>query len=213
MEFMGEFETHLTIAYPEPASASQFALTIWARDHGMKFLQIELADGLTPVQPMLSWRGNGSRTSQMVRIQRISDELAKAGFCVTRSKLEASPSNDDIPENDTDVDRDANRYFEHHVKLLLSHDDTLRVQQIAQRHEAHLSRNAFVQRVDSLFERFVTQRCWNVGRKTAQRRLDILLSELQRAALTIIESEAEYVVYDSNLSLDAGWITEGGTDA
>lgn len=210
MEFTGEFETHLTVASLEPAS--QIALTTWARDHGMKFLQIELAAGLTPIQPMLSWRGNGSRTSQMVRIQSVSDELTKAGFRITRSKLEASPCNDDIPENDTDVEHDATRYFEHHVKLLLSHDDTSRVQQIAQQHEAHLSRNAFVQREDSLSERFVTQRCWNVGRKTAQRRLDGLLSELQRAALTIIESEAEYVVYDSNLSLDAGWITEGGTD-
>ena len=210
MEFTGEFETHLTIASPE--CASQIALTTWAREHGMKFLQIELADGLTPIQPMLSWRGTGSRTSQMVRIQSVSDELAKAGFRVTRSKLEASPRNDDIPENDTDVEHAAMRYFEHHVKLLLSYEDISRLQQIAQRHEAHLSRNAFVQREDSLSERFVTQRCWRVGRKTAQRRLDLLLSELQQAALTVIESEAEYVVYDSNLSLDAGWITEGGSD-
>ena len=148
----------------------------------------------------------------MVRIQSVSDELAKAGFRVTRSKLEASPRNDDIPENDTDVEHAAMRYFEHHVKLLLSHEDISRLQQIAQRHEAHLSRNAFVQREDLLSERFVTQRCWKVGRKTAQRRLDLLLSELQQAALTVIESEAEYVVYDSNLSLDAGWITEGGSD-
>ena len=61
-------------------------------------------------------------------------------------------------------------------------------------------------RSDGYEERFVTQRCYRVGREYARKVLQALIKDLQVAAYRIVDVEAEYVVYDSDLTLDAGWL-------
>lgn len=147
----------------------------------------------------------------MIRIRNMSANLRHDGFRVVRAKLEVSADHDDVPTDDAAAQQaDKSRYFEHHIKLLLPADsDLMALQQLAERHGAQLSRNALRQRDDDWQERFVTQRCQQVGRDSAQAALQRLLHALTIAGFNIIETEAEYVVYDSNLSLDAGWIEEG----
>jgi len=209
--FGGRFETHLTIA---ASGAAQVAcLKTWATARGLKCLHIQLSRGTTPSQPMLTWHGFGVLSDQMVRLRNMSASLRHDGFRVVRAKLEADPDNNDVPVDDAAAQQaDKSRYFEHHVKLLLRSDSDLAVlQELAERHAGHLSRNAFRQRDDGLQERFVTQRCWNIGRNSARAALALLRHDLTMAGFNILEAEAEYVVYDSNLSLDAGWIQKGET--
>lgn len=209
--FDGRFETHLTIAASE---ASQIAcLKTWAAARGLKCLHIELSRGTTPSQPMLTWHSSGVLSDQMNRLRNMSADLQHDGFRVIRAKLEADPDNYDVPADDVAAQQaDESRYFEHHVKLLLPADsDLASLQQVAEQHAGHLSRNALRQRDDGLQERFVTQRCWSVGRDSAQATLTRLLHDLTMAGYNILETEAEYVVYDSNLSLDAGWIRASET--
>ena len=115
-----------------------------------------------------------------------------------------------VPHSDADGQRQPpDRYFEHHVKLLLDHPlDVERVTAIARDHAAHVSRNALRTREDGREERFVTQRCYRVGRETAQRRMTELIDAMKAAGHHVLEAEAEFVVYDGNLSLDAGWLDE-----
>ncbi len=207
--FVGQFETHLTIA---ASAASQVAcLKTWATARGLKCLHIQLSRGTTPSQPMLTWHSSGVLSDQLNRIRNKSANLRHDGFRVVRAKLEVSAEHDDVPADDAAAQQaDKSRYFEHHVKLLLPPDsDLMSLQQLAEHHAGHLSRNALRQRDDDLQERFVTQRCHHVGRDTAQAALQRLLHDLTIARFNILETEAEYVVYDSNLSLDAGWIEEG----
>jgi hypothetical protein len=124
-----------------------------------------------------------------------------------RVKIEAAPWNQGVPEQDSDaVDE---RYFEHHVKLLLP-DATagtlVALARLLQPHQARLSTNARRQRADGRHERFVTQRCHRAGRITAKARLERLLAALSEHE--ILEVEEEYVVLDSNLELDRGWLEE-----
>ena len=55
-------------------------------------------------------------------------------------------------------------------------------------------------------ERFLTQRFYRTGRRSAENSLAALLEDLGRHQIEVLESEAEYVVFDSNVDLDAGWM-------
>ena len=68
-----------------------------------------------------------------------------------------------------------------------------------------LSRNA-AKVEGARHERFVTQRCWAAGRTTARGHLDNLVTALRAGRYDLIDVEEEFVVYDSNLAVDAGWL-------
>ncbi|GAA2272672.1 hypothetical protein GCM10010430_68300 [Kitasatospora cystarginea] len=204
----GDFEVHLTVA---PAAAD--ALAGWAADHGLKFTHILLAQGAAMSQPMLTLRASGTIDEAAAATARTADRMAQAGFTVLRLKIEATPWAEGVPASDGDAaQHGAHRYFEHHVKLLLSgSEDPDGLAELAARHSAHLSRNARRVRADGLRERFVTQRCRLVGLATAGRRLDALLAELTADGHRIASVEREFVALDSDETLDAGWIAENHT--
>ena len=100
----------------------------------------------------------------------------------------------------------AHRYFEHHIKLLLESDRDSPLRELAQLHSAHLSRNALQTRNDGFEQRFVTQRCIGVGRSAAKKQLQILVDSIESLGYHPLDIESEFVVYDSNLALNRGWI-------
>ncbi|MDB5338804.1 MAG: hypothetical protein JWN70_4423 [Planctomycetaceae bacterium] len=210
MEYAGDLETHLTV---ESVPADRIAvLRRFAELQGLKCLHIVLDRGHSVSQPMLTRHGQGVLSSELEVARELADRLREAGFDVTRIKIEAAPLNEDVPQSDgAAASLPANHYFEHHVKLVIEGDaDLAGLTRLAERHQARLSRNALRVRDDGRLERFVTQRCWSVGRVTAEQRLNALRWDLNQAGWTILETEAEFVVYDSNLDVDAGWLTVGG---
>ena len=204
MDFAGEFETHLALAHVDAD-----VLTNCAARHSLKCTAIVLDRGANPSQPMLTRRGTGTLASEIRRAHELRDALEMEGFQVVRVKIEANPTNAGVPRTDEQALADPTfRCFEHHVKLLLEHDaDLNNLIAIAERHSARLSRNAFRSRDDGRQERFVTQRCHGVGLPRASARLQALVDDLG-ARHCILDVEEEYVVYDSNADLDAGWLEE-----
>ncbi|MCQ8772445.1 hypothetical protein [Streptomyces telluris] len=212
--FAGDFEAHLTVRPSTTAGADQ-ALQRYAADHGMKFTDILLDRGRTPSQPMLTLRRSGALPDVRAAVEDAARGLDGAGFTVVRTKIEAAPWADGVPETDTEAAALGSRYyFEHHLKLLLAPGTDLVVPaRLAAAHCAHLSRNARRVRTDGRAERFVTQRCRAVGRRTAGARLDALVAAVRAGGYTVVSEEREFVVHDSDESLDAGWIDEGHDDA
>jgi hypothetical protein len=206
MEFAGEFESHLTVLIQHPERLTE--LRKWAEANALKCLHIVLDRGLFASQPMLTRRGRGSLSTELAIARRLTERLNAAGFEVLRIKLEASPENEGIPLTDTESMRsNDNRYFEHHVKLLIDNEARVpALTDIALRHYAHVSRNALQVRSDGMQERFITQRCRRVGLPSANRQLSDLLEELKKRSQLVIEVEREFVVYDSNCKIDKGWI-------
>ncbi|MFI9276228.1 hypothetical protein ACIGXM_36975 [Kitasatospora sp. NPDC052896] len=204
----GDFEVHLTVG-----AADADGLADWSAEHGLKFTHILLARGATVSQPMLTLRASGSFDDAAAATQRMAGRLVEAGFGVLRVKIEAAPWAEGVPQSDADGARlGAHRYFEHHVKLLLSEvESTDGLAELAVRHGAHLSRNARRVRADGLRERFVTQRCRLVGLATAGLRLDALLAELAADGRRTASVEREFVALDTDETLDAGWIDEHAT--
>ncbi|MDT0319716.1 hypothetical protein [Streptomyces millisiae] len=175
-------------------------LAAWAAANRFGFTHIELARGETRSQPMVNVRGGADDAERAAR------GLAAEGFAVARVKTEAAPWVDGVPQSDEEA-RDPARYFEHHVKLLLPADhDRPALERLATEHGAHVSWNARRLRKDGRQERFVTQRCHDVGRATAERRLAALLDALHDDGHHVLEVEREFVLHDSNLALDDGWI-------
>jgi hypothetical protein len=161
---------------------------------------------------MVSRRGRGTLSGERAAAAELVRQLNADGFPVSRVKIEAAPENQDVPTTDAEAaECHAGRYFEHHVKLLLAPSANLAdLARLAQKYGAHLSRNARRVRGDGLHERFVTQRCYQVGRVAARERLDALRAALVAGGYAIEAVEAEFVVYDSAPAVDAGWLEPGG---
>ncbi|MET7747671.1 nucleotidyl transferase AbiEii/AbiGii toxin family protein [Micromonospora sp. NPDC005367] len=205
LEVSGDFEIHIT------AHASQ-AEKLWAfaSEHGVKFVHIVLDRGAYSSQPMLTLGGRGTLTDQHAAVQRWQRELREAGIYPCRSKVEAAPWCVGVPQSDEQAAVEpGGRYFEHHVKLLLPSTvvaDLVALTDLVAPHGARLSRNARRELVDGAQERFVNQRCHGVGLATARRRLDELVETLRVAGHEPTTVEQEYVVFDSDLHHDHGWL-------
>lgn len=215
-EFEGEFETHLTVRLDPRAgdgtgdSREADRLGHWAARNGLKLTRILLDRGAMPDQPMLTERGRGSLSRQRAAAGLRSAELRAAGFRVVRVKIEAAPWNEDIPGTaDEAAALSPDCHFEHHVKLLLTGEPQLAAARaVAERHGARLSRNARRTTGPGSHERFVTRRCYAMGRPEARAGLDALLGGLAAAGLEVLEVEEEFVVHDDHPAVDAGWLDE-----
>lgn len=205
MKFAGEFETHITVKLQDLNSIDR--LQQWGIERNLKFLHILLERGTNISQPMLTRRGRGDFADELEIATALAQALTAEDFAVVRIKIEAAPWNQGVPQSDVEAYlHPADRYFEHHIKLLLQSNRDSPLRELVQRHSAHLSRNALQTRNDGFGQRFVTQRCIGVGRSTAKKQLQILVDSIESLGYHPIDIESEFVVYDSNLALDKGWI-------
>src|SRR5688500_10745398 len=134
MHFSGEFETHLTVRLKEAVDIAR--LRAWAHSRELKCTHIVLARGNAASQPMVTRDGQGDLATEQAAARELADELSAGGFEVTRMKIEAVPWSQGVPATDDDGrPQPRERYFEHHVKLLLiAHGDITALTQIAQEH-------------------------------------------------------------------------------
>jgi hypothetical protein len=207
MEFTGELEIHFTLSLPEACNLAD--LQSWGTDHGFKLLHIVLERGVNPSQVMLTQQQTGGLTSVLTHARAIASQVSQTThYAVTRIKIEASAEHPDVPQSATEAQAcGSDRYFEHHLKLLLPPDtDLTRLKQVAVAQGAHLSRNALSLRANGDRDQFVTQRCFGLGRSQAQEQLKQLRTAIAAQGYPILDVEAEFVIYDSNLVLDAGWL-------
>lgn len=207
MNYAGEFEVHVTVRPPNLAAFERFRA--WCLLHDCKCVRIVLARGEHVEQPMATWRRGATTLPAVVAETRyLIGELERVAIPMVRVKVEAEPDNEGVPQTDAEAAaHDLANYFEHHVKLVRDPAaDREALPQTCMELSAHLSRNAWRDNFRGREERFVTMRCYLVGRATADQRLQRLLAALTNLGEKVIEAESEYTVYDSNVELDAGWL-------
>lgn len=195
------YETHVTVRCSGARESRR--LRRWADAAGIGLTHIVLARGRMPSQPMLTLAGSPSYGDQAARAEELAARLRAAGFTPVRVKIESAPWAPEVPREPCG----GAQYFESHVKLLLAADPDLA--ELAARvgpFGAHLSWNARRVRGGGRHERFVTQRCRGVDAEGAGRALEALLVAL--AGLEVLSVEREFVLYDSDVSVDDGWIEE-----
>ncbi|MET9392071.1 hypothetical protein ABZY20_17000 [Streptomyces sp. NPDC006624] len=194
------YESHVTVRCGGPGESAR--LDRWAAAGGYKLTHIVLARGRMRDQPMLTLSGSPSYAAEAARVRQVAARLRADGFDPVRVKIESSPWAEEVPRQPCDD----GRYFEHHVKLLLAADTDLAA--LAERvvpHGAHLSWNARRVR-GARHERFVTQRCRAVDAEGAGRALERLLADL--GGFDVRDVEREFVLHDSDLTVDDGWLQE-----
>ncbi|MBC9716119.1 hypothetical protein H9Y04_26635 [Streptomyces sp. TRM66268-LWL] len=194
------YEAHVTVRCEDAEAVALFGK--WAAREGLKTTHIVLARGRMRSQPMLTLRETGSFAAQLASARAVAGRLRAAGFDPVRIKVESTPWAPEVPARPT-----GREHFEHHVKLLLDEDfDRAALTAVAVAHGAHLSWNARRVRDGGRHERFVTQRCFGVPAAEAGRALERLLVDL--AGYEVLGMEREFVLFDSDLSVDDGWIGE-----
>jgi hypothetical protein len=215
MEFAGDFETHWTVAEEQGALLDR--VTEAASRRGLKVTYVILSRGAHASQLMLTRRRRSTLSVERADAHALVEGLARDGLRVTRIKLEASSTNDDIPWTDEAARQEPGHYFEHHVKVRYEPKTDLRaITEIAAAHAAHLSQSVAEAPGDGEVQRFITQRCYGVGLPAARTLIAALQSALAEARVHIVRATQEYVVYDTNVALDAGWIEQaarGGVSA
>ncbi len=190
---MSEYETHVTVRCADAAELAR--LDAWAGARNLKVTHILLARGRMVSQPMLTLR---DRTGH----ERLVPRLRAAGFDPVRVKVETVPWTTDRPGP-------GGGYFEHHLKLLLPAGyDRAALEALVTPYAAHLSWNARRVLDGGRHERFVTQR-WRGTAAGAAAACDALAAALRLGGYEIRSEEREFVLYDSDLSVDDGWIEEG----
>lgn len=206
----GDFATHLTVLAEGTALDD---LAGYAAGRGLTFTHIVLGRGRSVSQPTLTLRGTCTTLGRVwTEAADALDALTAAGFGVARVKIEAALWNEGVPRSDAAARAlPAGTYFENRVKLLLppGFEGDGALAETVGPHRAQLSRNSRRVRPDGRQERFVTQRWRGAGADTAGERLEGLLATLRAAGHRIEAVQREFVVHDSDESLDAGWIDEG----
>ena len=214
--FVGEFETHVTVRCDTGGEDGDWvsALRAWAAaEGGVKFTHVVLARGRVRSQPMLTLTGSGTLRQQITAATELVTGLEHGAIdcTVTRVKVEAAPWTRGVPRTDGEAAiLGPGYYFEHHVKILCHEADLEPLAALVVPHGAHLSWNARRVRGAGISERFVTQRCYGVGDASAAEALARLRSALVEDGREVVSAEREYVVYDSDASLDEGWIRTVG---
>ncbi|MEW4488143.1 hypothetical protein AB1L42_08680 [Thalassoglobus sp. JC818] len=199
------FETHMTLLLD--ANSDSTRAKDWATAHDFKWTHIVLDSGNTPSQPMISFRGQGTLEAQLKRSQSVALQLAQNKFQVARTKIEL-----ELPVAETQIELPPNRsfhkqYFEHHFKLLLPREtDFDQLSRFVKRNGGHLSLNARRHRDDGMQERFVTQRVYKAELSTSYKQFNQLIDVIHTEGIEIVESEHEFVLYDTNFELDSGWM-------
>ncbi|KOV73580.1 ankyrin [Streptomyces sp. AS58] len=196
------YESHVTVRCTD--ADEWLRLHRWAAAAGLKLTHIVLVRGRLRDQPMLTLSGSSSYAEQAARARDVVTGLRTDGFDPVRVKTECTPWAPEVPAR---LGRNDERYFEHHVKLMLNAGtDLAALGALVVPYGAHLSWNARRVRAGTRHERFVTQRCREVGAHGAGQALERLLTEL--AGFVMLNVEREFVLHDSDLSLDDGWIED-----
>jgi len=140
-------------------------------------------------------------------------ELAQKGFSVIRVKIEATASIDGVPATNNEAQiLPKKTYFEFHM-VFANGDNTIpndteveAVRSIAKGLEKHwhccipLSTNAFGT------QKFVNMRTYGIGRELAYPRLEELQKHVESAGFKVPRFIREFGVYDSDVTVDCGWL-------
>lgn len=209
--YTGFFEAHITINQLNKADSERF--DTFCNGLGVKSIQIELSRGDMAIQPMTCSRHKGTFQEIYQEVVQIGKQLQEQGFDVLRLKIEAHPDNIGIPLDKVEVLHHSDKnYFEHHLKVLLNTDmDLSDLLAVCEKHQAHLSSNAY-KKVDSgNYQNFITTRTYHVGKQEAKAHFSALMHDVQELDIPVLKHFMEYCVFDTNIDLDKNWLTLDST--
>ena len=207
VEISGVFEIHITVKNDTSQPQQQeldFAEACEVLK--VKFVRISLPKGEHPLQLMTSSYVAGTSDAAVDAARRLAQSLQEHGFTPIRVKVEALISNEGVAEFALQ-DMTEQNYFEFHLKTVIRPGQDVSVLEgLCKEHDAHFSRNAFARKSDGTEHRFLTIRKHTPSKEEAERCCDLCIEAVENAGFTVLSTEREFAVFDSNLTLDSGWL-------
>jgi inosine/xanthosine triphosphate pyrophosphatase family protein len=205
--YQGVFEVHITVDIKNDQSLLEKFKSECAK-LGCKAILIELPTGILPQHLMTSSYHRGTLRDVQLEAIQLSQRFIQANFNITRLKIEAMISNSGVPLTDDDAQaHSSENYFEFHIKLLLPPGTEIKnLQALCAQFNAKLSNNTLKVLDSGLSQRFVTLRRYGGGKSSAEQQFQQCIVALQESGYNIASKMREYSVYDTNISLDSGWI-------
>jgi hypothetical protein len=193
------FEIHLTTKNLSNEQISDFESI--CNDLKGKAILIELSRGKVAKQPIFT-KTLELQTSQMalVNAKKYAAQFTNNNFPISRVKIE-------IPYqfvNKTQISKKNNQktYFEWHGKIKPLEIKNL--SQVCEKHAVHLSKNSLKGEEN---KKFLTMREYGT-KELFEQRLNKLKKNLMNSGGILYKEETEYCIYDSNVILDEGWLSE-----
>ncbi|WP_051839171.1 hypothetical protein [Streptomyces sp. NRRL F-5126] len=191
-QIVGDFSLRFTLGIGigrEPSA--------WAREHGFLVEGGVLDRGRTAGRPTVVRECAGDLATQRARAEEWGGRLARDGFRVVRTRIEAAPWNEGVPQSDAEAAAFPCRWFAHRVTVRAAIPyETGRLVRAAGGCSARLSRLARAVPARGVQERLLVQRAPGVGRRGARARLEELLAALVAAGFRAVDVEEAYVVHD-----------------
>lgn len=208
----GLFETHITVDTTDVKSFKAFCAT-----QNLKTIFIELSNGKFAAQPMTATDMWGTFEEVKKAAYNTVRLFKENGFECMRVKIELAPIykgyiHPDVPKTQEDLYLlNGDKYWEYHVKVLISNNQDYWINEVAEENDAHLSKNAFKIREDGLKEKFLTIRMYSSTMNEAQDLVSKLKGHLLFRNIEILSDVLEYCVYDTNPHIDEDWFEENET--
>lgn len=191
------FEIHITtedLSEKEVEKFEGFCQTIEAKP-----IVIELSKGVHFQQPMISKVFRCTEGNEIhAKIDQLTKQFTTANYPVSRVKIEVPL---EIEEQAKGIFAAHEKtYFEWHGKLEIQ--DLQQVKNLCAQHDAHLSKNSLKKNPKS---KFITIRDFQSADSIRKRVAD-LKKDMNGKGWHFEKEEFEYCIFDSNESLDKGWI-------
>lgn len=190
------FEVHITINSILNSDLDQFKL--FCQKIEAKPILIELPQGEVTQQAMIS-KVYGSTTIDIKKeIENLEIEFSKSNYEIIRTKVEVPL--DFINKGRAAFPNYHGQYYEWHGKV--EFDDMETLKKSLKSYDAHLSNSSLK---NQLNRRFVTIRGYH-NERFFLNKVDVVKKALKRNNIKMIKDEYEYCIYDSNKTVDNGWI-------
>ena len=218
----GRFELHVFVQPldPPPEVIEAFQVACAAAVPPMKalLLQLDYVDRGFVCVLQSSRYVQGDLDSAVAAVHDDAEALRAAGLTVIREKVEAVSTNAGVPQNRAEArPASSSRYFEFHVLIdgrdrPLDDDDLASLRGWSSAFSKQLARpvplsfNAF-----KPSQRFLNLRASGVGLPEALAVVDELRSAVEAGGrLQVIKVIAEYICFDTQRSVDNGWLEPVG---
>ena len=193
----GNFEIHVTIDVNGIGKTQVIKVLNICFNNGYKLIRLRVGDGI--IQTMTTTKERSiDEHAAIVRANDIAANLAKAVH-VVRVKVEANANNTNVPNDEAPSD---GKYFEFHfnVKMPEGEGQEERLKQALIPYKGRLST---VLHSNALL---ITLQFYACGKSQAWSVCQEMMKELHAQNFIATCKHKEFVVYDSNHSLDDEWV-------
>lgn len=216
VEYPIPYEIHITVdisGFDSPDGkdkAIEYATESFVRTckgAGVKPIVLDLESGGDSVMKdvMTSSHIIGNNTEAYTECVRISNYLKVSGFKVVRKKIETVPWHPAAPCEPTDkMPEDC--YFEAHIGCVITPRDKTKLKDLAEIHNAHLSRNFFKKLKDGKFVNMITLRNYKGTLEDFEYAVDELKKALELNDINFEKVIIEFSIYDTKVSHDFKWL-------